>query len=397
VTISGFTTVEELDLSGKRVLVRVDFNVPVKNGQVEDGTRIRVSLPTIHKLLDKQAKVLLMSHLGRPTEGQIEENFSLSPVANFLSIILDKEVPLIKDWRDGVDMNSRELVMLENIRFEKGEKANDDELAKRLASLCDVYVNDAFATAHRTQASTHGVAKFAETSCAGPLLLQEIEALTKFLDKPATPVAAIVGGSKVSTKLTVLESLLGIVDQLIVGGGIANTFLAAAGHNIGNSIYEQDLVHIADKLMKHAKRSSKQIYLPVDVVCGKEFNEDTPAVTKKVNEVEDSDMIMDVGHETAKQYAELLNEANTIVWNGPLGVFEFEQFSDGSRVLTEAIASSKAFSIAGGGDTLAAISKFNVSKNISYVSTGGGAFLEFLGGKEPLAVSILKDSNISTN
>lgn len=396
-TISGFTTIEELDLSGKRVLVRVDFNVPIKDGRVEDDTRIKASLPTIQTLLDKQAKVILMSHLGRPTEGQSEEKYSLSPIARSLSATLDKEVPLIKDWHDGIDMNGKDIAMLENIRFEKGEKANDDALAERLASLCDVYVNDAFATAHRAHASTHGVAKFAASSCAGPLLLREIEALSQSLNNPAKPMAAVVGGSKVSTKLTVLESLLGIVDQLIVGGGIANTFLVAAGHNVGKSLFEPDLVHIAEKLMQDAKRDGKQIPIPVDVVCGKEFSEDASAVIKGVNEVEDDDMIMDIGPETAEQYAELLKEANTIVWNGPLGVFEFEQFSNGSRVLAEAIASSNAFSIAGGGDTLAAISKFNVSDNISYISTGGGAFLEFLEGKELPAVAILQDSCMTTS
>ena len=294
-------------------------------------------------------------------------------------------------------MNGKDIAMLENVRFEKGEKANDDALAKRLASLCEVYVNDAFATAHRAQASTHGVAKFAASSCAGPLLLREIEALSQSLNKPAKPMAAVVGGSKVSTKLTVLESLLKIVDQLIVGGGIANTFLVAAGHNVGKSLFEPDLVHIAEKLMQEAKRDGKQIPIPVDVVCGKEFGEDASAVIKGVNEVEDDDMIMDVGPETAEQYAELLKEANTIVWNGPLGVFEFEQFSNGSKILAEAIASSNAFSIAGGGDTLAAISKFNVSKDISYISTGGGAFLEFLEGKKLPAVAILQDSCKTTN
>ena len=396
-TIPGFTTIEELDLSGKRVLVRVDFNVPVKDGRVEDDTRIKASLPTIQKLLDKQAKIILMSHLGRPTEGQIEDKYSLSPVAKSLSASLDKEVPLIKDWHDGIDMNGNDITMLENVRFEKGEKANDDELAKRLASLCDVYVNDAFATAHRAQASTHGVAKFAANSCAGPLLIREIEALSKSLNKPAKPMAAIVGGSKVSTKLTVLESLLGIVDQLIVGGGIANTFLVAAGHNVGKSLFEPDLVPIAEKLMQDAKGDGKLIPLPIDVVCGKEFSEDTTAIIKSVNEVEDDEMIMDVGPETAEHYAELLKEANTIVWNGPLGVFEFEQFSNGSRILAEAIALSNAFSIAGGGDTLAAISKFNVSAYISYISTGGGAFLEFLEGKELPAVTILQNSRTTKN
>lgn len=383
--------ISDIDVGSRKVLVRVDFNVPVRDGTVTDDTRIRACLPTIKQLLDNNARVLLMSHLGRPVEGEYDEKFSLAPVAKRLSELLSIEIPLVRNWRTDPDsIPGNRIIMLENVRFEKGEKANDDDLAKHMASLCDVYVNDAFATAHRAQASTHGVARFAATSCAGPLIIREVDALSKALANPDKPMVAIVGGSKVSTKLTVLESLLEIVDQLIVGGGIANTFLAAEGIAVGKSLYEPDLVDVARNLLDKARGRGSDIPLPTDVVCGKAFVEDTEAVTKPVTDIEPDDMVMDVGPDTAGHYAGLLKQAKTIVWNGPLGVFEFDQFSEGSGILARAIADSDAFSIAGGGDTLAAIAKFGVSDRISYISTAGGAFLEFLEGRELPAISILK-------
>ncbi|MFQ5659067.1 MAG: phosphoglycerate kinase [Gammaproteobacteria bacterium] len=391
-TLRQFVTISDLELSGKRVLVRVDFNVPVKAGCVEDDTRIRAALPTIRRLLNARAGVMLMSHLGRPTEGERDAHYSLAPVAASLSALLQRDMALITDWLGGVEVESGNLVLLENVRYEKGEATDDEELARRMGALCDVYVNDAFATAHRAQASTHGVAKYAPVACAGPLLLQELEALTRALENPAKPMMAVVGGSKISTKLTVLESLLEKIDQLIVGGGIANTFLMAAGHDIGSSLNEPDLVPVAEALMEKARQQGKEIPLPLDVVCAREFKEDAIATIKLIDEVEQDDLIMDVGPETAGAYAELLDKAETVVWNGPLGVFEFDQFSHGSRKLAEAIAGSNAFSIAGGGDTLSAISKFGVRDNISYISTGGGAFLEFLEGKELPAITILQES-----
>lgn len=392
---SGLLSIDDINVNNMRVLLRVDFNVPIKDGHVTDDTRIRACLPTIQQLMDKHATILLMSHLGRPAEGKYEQKYSLAVVATRLSEILDKKIPLVSNWRQDVDsIPSCPIVMLENVRFEIGEKANNDTLAKHLGSLCDVYVNDAFATAHRAQASTHGVVKYAPVSCAGPLIIREINALTKALADPEKPMIAIVGGAKVSTKLTVLESLLEIVDQLIVGGGIANTFLAAAGFEVGKSLYEPELVPLARKLMATAKDQGKLIPLPTDVVCGKEFTDETKAVTKPAREIDDNDIIMDVGPDTANAYARIIEQAKTIVWNGPLGVFEFEQFSHGSRILSEAIAKSKAFSIAGGGDTLAAISIYGISEQLSYISTAGGAFLEFLEGKDLPAISILKQTKI---
>lgn len=386
-----FIRTDQLDLDGKRVLVRVDFNVPLKNGHVEDDTRIRACLPTIQQLREAGAKIMLMSHLGRPKEGKPDPEYSLGPVAKRLSAILELEVPLVIDWKGGIELGDKRLVILENVRFEEGEKDNDDGLARQMASLCDVYVNDAFATAHRAQASTHGIAKFAPIACAGPLLATELMSLAQALEQPAQPMIAVVGGSKVSTKLTVLETLLEKVDQLILGGGIVNTFLMATGNNIGQSLSEPGLVETANNLIAKARTAGKDIPMPTDVVCAKTFSEDAKATTKPIAEIEDDDMILDLGPATANHYADLLNKAKTIVWNGPLGVFEYDQFSAGTRVLAEAIAKSDAFSIAGGGDTLSAIAKFGISKDISYISTGGGAFLELLEGKELPAVAILKE------
>ena len=390
--MSDLLKIYELDLTDKRVLIREDYNVPIKDGQVEDDTRIRASLPTLNQCLEAGAKLIIVSHLGRPKEGEYDERFSLAPVAKCLSELLGKEVPLIKSWINGVEFGNQEIVLCENVRFEKGEKANDDELARRMASLCNIYINDAFATAHRAQASTHGVAKYAPVACAGPLLIAELKALSGILREPKKPLIAIVGGSKVSTKLTVLESLLKKVNQLIVGGGIANTFLAAAGYNIGNSLHEPDLVGEASSLMAQAKKRGSEIPLPTDVVCAKEYSENAAATVKKMDQISDDDLIMDIGPETAAYFSELVKKAKTIVWNGPLGVFEFEQFGNGTRILADAIANSNAYSIAGGGDTLSAIARYKLDKNISYISTGGGAFLEFLEGKKLPAVQILEES-----
>jgi phosphoglycerate kinase len=390
--MSDLIKITDLDLSGKRVLIREDYNVPIKDGQVEDDTRICATLPTLQQILEAGAKIIILSHLGRPKEGVYDEKFSLAPVAKCLSKLLGKDVPLIKNWIDGIDMGNYDIVLCENVRFEKGEKANDDDLARKMAALCQVYVNDAFATAHRAQASTHGVAKYVPVACAGPLLITELKALSTVLRDPAKPMLAVVGGSKVSTKLTILESLTEKVDQLIVGGGIANTFLKAAGHNIGNSLYEPDLVDKAKKLMTIMKKRNSEIPLPTDVVCAKKFDENAEATIKNISAVENDDLIMDVGPETAARFSGLISKAGTIVWNGPLGVFEFNQFSNGTRALADAIAKSNAYSIAGGGDTLSAIAKFDVAEHISYVSTGGGAFLEFLEGKKLPAVQILEEA-----
>jgi phosphoglycerate kinase len=380
----------DLDLSGKRVLIRQDLNVPVKNGKVTSDLRIQASVPTIEKALAAGAAVMLLSHLGRPVEGQYDEASSLKPVAERLSTLLGKPVRLEKDWLDGIVIAPGEVVLCENVRFNAGEEKNSDELGKKMAALCDVFVMDAFGTAHRAQASTHSVAKFAPIVCAGPLLASELDALGKALEIPAKPLVAIVGGSKVSTKLTVLKSLSEKVDQLIVGGGIANTFIAAAGFPVGKSLYEADLIEEAQSLIAAAKQAGSDIPIPVDVVCAKEFSETAIATIKKVEDVEADDLILDIGPDTAKQYAELLKSAGTIVWNGPVGVFEIDQFSHGTQTLATAIAESSAFSIAGGGDTLAAIDKYGINDQVSYTSTGGGAFLEFLEGKELPAVAILK-------
>ncbi|MEY3788876.1 MAG: phosphoglycerate kinase [Pseudomonadota bacterium] len=380
----------DLDLSGKRVLIRQDLNVPVKNGQVTSDIRIQASVPTIKHALAAGAAVMLLSHLGRPVEGQYDEASSLKPVAERLSLLLGKPVRLEKDWLDGVTVSPGEVVLCENVRFNAGEEKNNDELGQKMAKLCDIFVMDAFGTAHRAQASTHSVAKFAPIVCAGPLLASELDALGKALETPAKPLIAIVGGSKVSTKLTVLKSLSEKVDQLIVGGGIANTFIAAAGFPVGKSLYEADLLDEAKRLIAAAKLAGSDIPIPVDVVCAKEFSETAVAAIKKVQDVEADDLILDIGPDTAKHYAELIKSAGTIVWNGPVGVFEIEQFSHGTQSLATAIAESTAFSIAGGGDTLAAIDKYGINDQVSYTSTGGGAFLEFLEGKELPAVAILK-------
>jgi phosphoglycerate kinase len=375
----------DLDLQGKRVLIREDLNVPVKDGAVTSDARILAALPTIKLALEKGAAVMVCSHLGRPTEGQYSEEDSLKPVADYLSKALGREVPLLRDYLDGVAVQPGELVLLENVRFNNGEKKNTDDLARQYAALCDVFVMDAFGTAHRAQGSTHGVAKFAQVACAGPLLAAELDALGKALGNPAKPMAAIVAGSKVSTKLDVLNSLSQICDQLIVGGGIANTFLAAAGFPVGKSLYEADLLDTAKAIA--AKVS---VPLPVDVVVAKEFAESATATVKLVADVAADDMILDIGPQTARQFAELLKSSKTILWNGPVGVFEFDQFGNGTKVLAEAIAASPAFSIAGGGDTLAAIDKYAVADKISYISTGGGAFLEFVEGKVLPAVAVLE-------
>ena len=379
----------EVDLSGQRVLIREDLNVPVSAGNITSDVRIRAALPTIRAAVGAGAAVMLMSHLGRPAEGEPDEQFSLGPVAARLAELLEMPVPLVSDWIDGVDVAPGQAVLLENVRFLAGEKACDDELAKKMAALCDVFVMDAFGTAHRAQASTYGVAKFAPIACAGPLLARELVALAKALDNPARPMVAIVGGSKVSTKLTVLGALSGIVDQLIVGGGIANTFIAAAGHKVGKSLHEPDMLNIASELASNA-HDRADIPLPVDVVVASEFSADAKALVKDVCDVADGELILDIGPETAKEFAALLESAGTIIWNGPVGVFEFDQFGEGTRVLAEAIASSPAFSVAGGGDTLAAIDKYGVGDSISYISTGGGAFLEFVEGKQLPAVAILE-------
>jgi phosphoglycerate kinase len=390
----------DLDLKGKRVLIREDLNVPqAEDGSVTDDTRIRASLPTIQHAMNAGAKVMLMSHLGRPKEGPTEGRYtdkdSLRPVADHLAKLLGCEVRLYQDWLGNGksyvhQMRNGEVAVLENVRFNIGESHNEDRLSWEMSQICDIYVMDAFGTAHRAQASTHGVAKFAPVACAGPLLAAELDALGKALQEPARPLVAIVGGSKVSTKLTVLESLSHIVDQLIVGGGIANTFIKAAGYNVGKSLYEADLVEEAKRLMAAAKAKGSDIPVPTDVVVGKKFDANEPAVIKKVSEIADDDMIFDIGPETAKTYAEYLKKAGTIVWNGPVGVFEFDQFGAGTRALGLAIAESPAFSIAGGGDTLAAIAKYNICDRISYISTGGGAFLEFLEGKKLPAVEMLE-------
>ncbi|QSX39995.1 phosphoglycerate kinase [Shewanella cyperi] len=380
----------DLDLNGKRVLIREDLNVPVADGVVTSDARLRASLPTIKLALEKGAAVMVMSHLGRPTEGEFNEEFSMKPVVNYLAAALDCPVRLVSDYLEGVEVAVGEVVVFENVRFNKGEKKNDEALSKKMAALCDVYVMDAFGTAHRAEASTNGVGLHAPIACAGPLLAAELDALGKALDNPARPLVAIVGGSKVSTKLTVLESLSGIVDQLVVGGGIANTFIAAAGNQVGKSLYEADLIDEAKRLVANAQSRGGDIPVPTDVVVGKEFSPTAVATLKDVSEVAADDMIFDIGPDSAEALAAILKNAGTIVWNGPVGVFEFDQFGEGTKRIAQAIAESPAFSIAGGGDTLAAVDKYGIADKVSYISTGGGAFLEFLEGKELPAVAMLK-------
>ncbi|MGE8270235.1 MAG: phosphoglycerate kinase [Stenotrophomonas geniculata] len=379
----------DLDLSGKRVLIRQDLNVPIENGRITSEQRITASLPTLKRALEQGAAVMVTSHLGRPKEGVWSEAESLSPVAQRLSELLGREVPLVRDWVDGVDVQPGQLVLLENCRMNVGEGKDDEALSKKYAALCDVFVMDAFGTAHRAQASTHGVIRFAPVAAGGPLLMAELDALAQALDAPAKPLLAIVAGSKVSTKLELLANLVGKVDQLIVGGGIANTFIAAAGYNVGKSLYEPDLLDTAKKIVADAKARGADIPLPVDVVTAKQFMPDAVAEVKAVDAVAEDDLILDIGPQTAAQYAQLIEKAGTVVWNGPVGVFEFEAFSKGTEALARAIASSPAFSIAGGGDTLAAVDKFDIAQQVSYISTGGGAFLEFLEGKTLPAVAAL--------
>ena len=376
----------DLDLAGKRVFIRADLNVPVKDGKVTSDARIRASLPTIELALKQGAKVMVTSHLGRPTEGEYNEEFSLLPVVSYLKDKLSNPVRLVKDYLDGVEVAAGELVVLENVRFNKGEKKDDEELSKKYAALCDVFVMDAFGTAHRAQASTHGIGKFADVACAGPLLAAELDALGKALKEPARPMVAIVGGSKVSTKLTVLDSLSKIADQLIVGGGIANTFVAAQGHNVGKSLYEADLVDEAKRLL-----GTCDIPVPTDVRVATEFSETATATLKSVNDIKDDEQILDLGDVSAQKLAEILKNAKTILWNGPVGVFEFPNFRKGTEIVANAIADSEGFSIAGGGDTLAAIDLFGIADKISYNSTGGGAFLEFVEGKVLPAVAMLEE------
>jgi len=380
-----------LDLQNQRVLIREDLNVPVKNGSVTSAVRINAALPTIKHAIDRGASVMLLSHRGRPTEGQFEEEYSLLPIAEYLTQQCGLNVRLERNWLDGCDLQAGEIVLCENVRFQTGEKKNDDVLAKKMAALCDVFVMDAFGTAHRAQASTHGVAKYAPIACAGPLLMKELDSLEHALGAPAKPMLAVVGGAKVSTKLTVLESLMDKVDQLIVGGGIVNTFLAATGKPIGKSLYEKDLIDTAKLLLAKAAEKNTEIPLPTDVVCATEFSETATATTKAVEDVKEDDLILDIGPESAQQLAGLAKKAGTIVWNGPVGVFEFDAFANGTKVLANAIANSNAFSIAGGGDTLAAVDKFDLADKISYISTGGGAFLEYLEGRALPAVEILKE------
>ena len=381
----------DTDLRGKRVLIREDLNVPVRDGVVSSDARIRAALPTIRYAMDQHAQVFILSHLGRPKEGRYDATLSLKPVAARLSELLGKPVPLQPDWLEGLECAPGTAVLCENVRFNDGEKRDDEQLARKMASLCDVFVMDAFGTAHRAEASTHGVVRFARTACAGPLLVGELEALERALERPARPLAAIVAGSKVSTKLTVLESLLAKVDNLIVGGGIANTFLAATGVSVGKSLYEADLIEVARRLMGQARARGTEIPLPTDVVVAKEFAATAHADVRSIHDVGADEMILDIGPDTADRFSEMLQGAGTILWNGPVGVFEFEQFGEGTKAIARAIARSKAFSLAGGGDTLAAIEKYGVEDGISYISTGGGAFLEFVEGKALPAVAALQE------
>ena len=387
----NFKRMTDLDLAGKRVFIRADLNVPVKSGKVTSDARITASMPTIEYAIKAGAKVMVTSHLGRPTEGEFKEEDSLNPVAEVMSAKLGKPVRVIRNWVDGgFEVANGEVVLLENCRVNKGEKKNNEDTAKKYAALCDIFVMDAFGTAHRAEASTHGVAKYAPVACAGILLTEELDALTKALAKPARPLVAIVGGSKVSTKLTVLESLSEKVDQLVVGGGIANTFLKAVGNNVGKSLCEDDLVPTSQMLLEKMKARGANIPIAVDVVCGKKFDAAEPAVLKDAGAVSDDDMIFDIGPKSAQELADIIMKAGTVVWNGPVGVFEFDQFGEGTKTVAMAIANTKAFTLAGGGDTIAAIQKYNIYDKVSYISTAGGAFLEFLEGKVLPAVAMLE-------
>ena len=386
----SITKMHELSLSGQRVLIRQDLNVPIHDGKISNDARIRASLPTLQYALEQGAAVMVMSHLGRPVEGEYDVSLSLAPVAHALTDALGVNVALVPDWIDHIDIQPGQIVLCENVRFLTGEKKSAPELSQKMAALCDIFVMDAFGTAHRAQASTYGVAEYAPIACAGPLLNAELEALTQALETPAHPMVAIVGGSKVSTKLALLEQLINKVDQLVIGGGIANTFIAAAGYSIGQSLYEEDLLDVAKKLIEQAQSSGTEIPIPTDVVCAKSFSKQAEAEIKSVDAVADDDLILDIGPDSCQRLAAIMKDAGTIVWNGPLGVFEFDNFAQGTKTLSQAIADSAAFSIAGGGDTVAAIDTFNIANNISYISTGGGAFLEFLEGKVLPAVEILQ-------
>jgi phosphoglycerate kinase len=381
----------DYDLKGKRVLIREDFNVPLKNGEVTSDLRIRAALPTIKSALKAGAKVMLMSHLGRPSEGVYEEAFSLAPVARTLSNLLKMEVPLVQSWIDGFNMGNAQIVLFENVRFNHGETENNVELSKKMASLCDVFVMDAFATSHRAESSTYGVIKYAKQVCAGPLMLSELEALSKVLEKPARPVVAIVGGSKVSTKLALLDSLVKKVDFLIIGGGIANTFLAAEGYTVGKSLYEPDLIDEAERLTIEAKQRKAEIPLPIDVVVAERFAEDAEAYVRLVSQIDDKEKVFDVGPDTIKNFITIIKKAKTSLWNGPIGAFEVEEFAKGTQAIAKAIAESKAFKVAGGGDTLAAIEKYKIGNKIDYISTGGGAFLTVLEGKTLPVIAALEE------
>ena len=388
----SYLRIEDLDLARKRVMIRQDLNVPVSDGRVTSDARIRASIPTIELALEKGAAVILLSHLGRPVEGEPDPKFSMQPVADRMAELLGRPVRLEVDWLGGFDIEPGEVVLCENVRFHAGEKKNDEALAKTYASLCDVFVMDAFGTAHRAQASTEGITRFAPTAAAGLLLSRELDALEKGLKNPERPMLAIVGGSKVSTKLTVLDTLLDKVDEMIVGGGIANTFIAASGHNVGKSLYEPDLIHDAQRLIQKAHERGGSIPIPKDVIVAKSFDKDAEAFSRKVDEVSDDEMILDIGPLTMIEYSEIIAGAGTIIWNGPVGVFEFKNFAGDTRAMSEAIARSAAYSIAGGGDTLAAIDQFDIREDISYISTGGGAFLEFVEGKVLPAVAALEEA-----
>lgn len=386
----SFLRMDELELKGKRVMIREDFNVPLESGRVTSDARLRAALPTIEMALDRGAAVILLSHLGRPVEGEYSNKFSLAPVAEHLAGLIGRPVRLQKDWLNGVDIQAGEVVLCENVRFNIGEKSNSEDLARSMAALCDVFVMDAFGTAHRAQASTEGVIRLAPAACAGPLLSRELYELEKALTEPDRPMLAIVGGSKVSTKLTVLESLMSRVDELIVGGGIANTFIAASGHDVGQSLYEPDLIKEAQRLIRTAHKKGGEIPIPKDVVVAKSFSKDAKAYVRSVDEVQGDEMILDIGPLTAVDYAVMIQGAGTVIWNGPVGVFEFKNFAAGTRAVADAIEISNAFSIAGGGDTLAAIDQFDVKEGVSYISTGGGAFLEYVEGKKLPAVAALE-------